>query len=159
MLCNEYAFTYARGPTFPPHDHGAVAVIDGNTIKFTPFRTANVPPPMAMCEVDVESAVVDVAISDDCSKMAVLHQDGVSIFTFEEKGPRLSSLKLAHCAKVEGVKSSAHGYMSLQVAFAGESAVQVLQARELETKLLRYDFDLADQGTEKLQETDAASAD
>ncbi|KAF7882762.1 uncharacterized protein EAF02_006125 [Botrytis sinoallii] len=42
----EYIFTTARGTLAPPNDFGVLAVIDGQNLMVTPFRVANVPPPM-----------------------------------------------------------------------------------------------------------------
>jgi elongator complex protein 1 len=66
-----------------------VAVIDGQSIKVTLFRTANIPPPMALHELSVQSNVIDVAFNAAASLIAVLHQQGISIF--ESKGVEASS--------------------------------------------------------------------
>jgi elongator complex protein 1 len=76
----EYIFTIARGPTAPPRDHGVVAVIDGQQVKITPLVVANIPPPMALHEISVPSPALDVVVGDNGS-IAVLHRDGVSLFT------------------------------------------------------------------------------
>jgi len=76
----EYIFEVAHGSLTPPYDHGAVAVIDGQVVKVTPFRTANVPPPMALFELPVSSPAVDVAFSPANTFMAVLHQTGVDLY-------------------------------------------------------------------------------
>ncbi|KAK3293460.1 IKI3 family-domain-containing protein [Chaetomium fimeti] len=139
VLVNEYALTVSRGPTTAPHDHGAVAVVDGQTIKFTPFRTCNPPPPMSMCELEVESPVIDVAFSTDCTSMAVLHRVGVSIFALEAKGPRLSSPKLLNMATFEKTAPQLYEESSLQVGFSGPNELEVLCMTE-DVELLRYGF-------------------
>ncbi|KAK4242087.1 IKI3 family-domain-containing protein [Achaetomium macrosporum] len=139
VLVNEYAFAVARGPTKPPHDHGAVAVIDGQTIKFTPFRTANAPPPMAMCELEVESPAIDVAFATDCSSMAVLHRVGVSFFALEAKGHRLSAPRHVSTAVFEKTVSQWYEESLLQIGFSSPTEVQVLHMAD-DLQLLRYDF-------------------
>ncbi|KAK4034196.1 IKI3 family-domain-containing protein [Parachaetomium inaequale] len=139
VLVNEYALTVSRGSTSAPHDHGAVAVIDGQTIKFTPFRTCNPPPPMAMCELEVESPVIDVALSADCSSMAVLHRAGVGFFALEAKGPRMSGPRLVTVASFEKTGSQLYDESLLQIGFSGPSEVQVLHMTD-DLELLRYDF-------------------
>ncbi|KAH8196308.1 hypothetical protein TruAng_009520 [Truncatella angustata] len=84
----EYVFSVSRGPLTPPNDHGAVAVVDGRSLKLTPFRTANVPPPMALYELETQTAIVDVAFSPDHSYMSVLHQTGVDLYQWQTKGLR-----------------------------------------------------------------------
>jgi elongator complex protein 1 len=139
VLVNEYALTVAGGETTAPHDYGAVAVIDGQTVKFTPFRTCNVPPPMAMCELEVESPVIDVAFSADCSSMAVLHRVGVSLFALAAKGPRLSNPRFVTLAAFEKAEPQFYEESLLQIAFSGRTEVQVLQMVDY-LELLRYDF-------------------
>lgn len=83
---------------------------------------------MSMCEVEVELAAVDVAFSDDCSEMAVLHLGGVSLFALETKGPRLCPPKLVHTQK-EGFAVGPANYeeLLLQISFAGQNVTQVLR--------------------------------
>jgi elongator complex protein 1 len=155
VLVNEYALTISRGPTTGLHDHGAVAVIDGQTVKFTPFRTCNPPPPMAMCELEVESPVIDVAFSTDCSAMAVLHRVGVSFFALEAKGPRLSSPRLVTMAAFGKADPRPYEQSLLQIGFSGPTEVQVLHMAD-DLELLRYDFGSGEQ-TKRWLKTDASS--
>ncbi|KAL1584602.1 hypothetical protein WHR41_06996 [Cladosporium halotolerans] len=76
----DFAFDIARGPLNPPVDTGLVAVIDGQQLKITPLRAANVPPPMAFDEVDLPSNAVDVAFSATGTEMVVLHETQVSFW-------------------------------------------------------------------------------
>lgn len=85
ILQTELVFTLARGSLMPPHDFGAVAVIDGSSVKITPFRTANVPPPMAMFDIKVSHTVIDVAFAQDNSSMAVLHHGGLELFQWQTR--------------------------------------------------------------------------
>ncbi len=144
---NEYALAVARGSTRAPCDHGAVAVVDGRVVKFTAFRTANVPPPMALCELEVESPVIDVAFATDCSAMAVLHRVGVSYFALETR-PRL--VTMAAFEKASSVYEAL-----LQIGFSGPSEVQVLQMAD-DLELLRHDFSAPQQAKTWLK-TDASS--
>ncbi|EAQ83991.1 hypothetical protein CHGG_10395 [Chaetomium globosum CBS 148.51] len=139
VLVNEYALTVYRGPTTAPHDHGAVAVVDGQIIKFTPFRTCNPPPPMSMCELEVESPIIDVAFSTDCSSMAVLHRVGISFFTLEAKGPRLSNPKLLSMAPFGNTESQSYDESLLQVGFSSPRELHVLRMTD-DLELLRCDF-------------------
>lgn len=88
VISAEQIFHTARGSCRPPHDNGAVAVIDGEILKLTPFRTANVPPPMAMFELTVESSIVDVAFGRQNQSFAILHHKGVDIFDWPTKNGR-----------------------------------------------------------------------
>lgn len=127
MLLAEYAFSTARGSLTPPHDHGAVAVIDGQTVKLTPFRTANIPPPMAMFELTADSGVIDVAFALDNSALAILHRLGVNYYAWKTKGPR--SIAPVLLDKLEFSKTDAALYeeVVLQITLPGQDRVQILQ--------------------------------
>ncbi|KAK0704943.1 IKI3 family-domain-containing protein [Lasiosphaeris hirsuta] len=156
LILEEYSFVVAKGPATPPHDHGAVAVIDGRTVKFTPLRTANVPPPMALFELEVESPAIDVAFSDDASAMAVLHQVGVCFYALEAKEPRLARPKLLNSAVIK-TGDSGFEVSSLQVAFAGQHEVQILQEAGEEVSLVSYEFGVAGQENKALEKVEAGS--
>ncbi|KAK4549899.1 hypothetical protein LTR36_005200 [Oleoguttula mirabilis] len=75
-----YSLVVSRGSVEPPNDLGLVAVIDGKTLKITPLRVANVPPPMALDEIDVSTAITEASFSNDGSKIMVRHGEQVSTF-------------------------------------------------------------------------------
>ncbi|KAJ6440781.1 elongator complex protein 1 [Purpureocillium lavendulum] len=87
-ILTEYIFHTTRGSCRPPCDNGTVAVIDGATTKLTPFRTANVPPPMSLFDVESDSAVVDVAFGHQNTSFAVLHRNGVDFYNMPMKNGR-----------------------------------------------------------------------
>ncbi|KAM4066889.1 IKI3 family protein [Hirsutella rhossiliensis] len=88
VILAEQIFHTTRGTCRSPFDNGAVAVIDGKTVKLTPFRTANVPPPMSLFDVVAEAPVVDVAFGRQNTSLAVLHQQGVDIYDMPLKNGR-----------------------------------------------------------------------
>ncbi|KAI0629477.1 IkappaB kinase complex IKAP component [Trametes polyzona] len=47
VIQRTYSWDTYASPSQPPVDSGSVAVVDGTNILLTPFRTQNVPPPMA----------------------------------------------------------------------------------------------------------------
>ncbi|KAK3050381.1 putative elongator complex protein 1 [Extremus antarcticus] len=89
-----YRLEVCRGSVIPPHDVGLVAVIDGKKLKVTPLRTANVPPPMALDEVDLPDNALDVAINGDGTELAVLHHSSVSVLScdYAAKPPKMAKL-------------------------------------------------------------------
>ncbi|GKT57084.1 elongator complex protein [Colletotrichum tofieldiae] len=123
----EYIFTVSRGSLSPPNDHGAVAVVDGQTVKLTPIRTANVPPPMALFELDFPASVIDVVFDPSNSLMAVLHRKGLDVYEWQTKGER--STKPKELAKI-AFGSDSKGRVPLQVAFSGPAECQVLVSEE-----------------------------
>jgi elongator complex protein 1 len=106
-----------------------------------------------MCELEVESPVIDVAFSTDCSSMAVLHRVGVSFFALEAKGPRMSSPRLVTTASFGKSISRLYDESLLQIAFSGPSEVQILLMTD-DLELSRYDFA---SGTKAWLGTDAGS--
>lgn len=119
----ELVHTVARGSLFPPHDFGAVAVIDGTKVKLTPFRTANLPPPMAMYELELSHAVIDIAFSQDNSSMAVLHHGGLGLFEWQSKHGRslIPRLLATYETKSDGPVKNA-----LQVTLADSRVPNIL---------------------------------
>lgn len=110
----------------PPHDFGAVAVIDGNMVKTTPFRTASVPPPMSMFDIEASHTVIDVAFSENHSRMAVLHQGGVDIYNWQTRNGRSLTPRLATTYRFEkGTVENA-----LQVSFAPDGKTFVLYFKD-----------------------------
>lgn len=87
VFLTEHIFHTARG-SCREQDNGAVAVIDGDTVKLTPFRTANVPPPMSLYEITAAAAVVDVAFGRQNSSFLVLHHKGVDVYDLPMKNGR-----------------------------------------------------------------------
>jgi len=77
-----YVLVACIGPTSPPYDFGVVAVIDGNTLKITPMRLANIPPPMALHELSLHGKAIDVVVSvtDGVTVFGVLFDDALSSY-------------------------------------------------------------------------------
>ena len=134
----ENVFTIARASTSPPHDRGVVAVIDGQTIKITPLRTANVPPPMALHELQVQSNAIDVAFNADASLIAVLHQDGTSIF--EWKSVLASSSPPVLTGRVTFEKTESPTIIHQHISFADKDGIFVMQRNESSSIIKRYGF-------------------
>lgn len=88
LALSEYIFTVSQGFLTPPHDFGSAAVIDGKTINITPFRTANVPPPMSLFQLSIEGNGIDVAFGYEDSSIAVLHSAGLDVFSWATKNGR-----------------------------------------------------------------------
>uniref|UniRef100_A0A093Y853 Elongator complex protein 1 n=1 Tax=Talaromyces marneffei PM1 TaxID=1077442 RepID=A0A093Y853_TALMA len=85
VLAVEWVSDVSHGSTTSPDDYGVVGVIDGRILKLTPLRLSGVPPPMAHCEINVDSNIVDVAFSHSGARIAVLTTDGFSIFSWPLK--------------------------------------------------------------------------
>lgn len=149
---HDYVFTTARSSAAPPHDHGTVAVIDGLIVKITPLRTANVPPPMALHEVEVLSNVIDVAFNVDASLIAVLHQKGISIFEWKSVASSAAPPELTGRVTFDKDEFFTPAYQ--QISFAGTSEVLVLRKDETGANINRYGFN-DDTGRMELVESNA----
>ncbi|KIW67274.1 hypothetical protein PV04_06539 [Phialophora macrospora] len=96
--------TVSRGSTVAPHDLGIVAVIDGRTLKLTPFRQAGVPPPMAFCEVAFSHNIVDCAVSQDGLKIAVLTTKTVELCEWKTRTTNKGDLKFTATVESRSVR-------------------------------------------------------
>ncbi|QDS76491.1 hypothetical protein FKW77_005248 [Venturia effusa] len=94
ILLLDYAFSAAKGSTNGPHDFGTLAVIDGSSLKLTPMRTANVPPPMALHELEVGDNIVDVAINSINSQVVVLNRNSIIVYTYGASSKQFSAPEL-----------------------------------------------------------------
>ena len=129
VVLAEDIFCTARGTCRPPHDHGAVAVIDGNTVKITPFRVANVPPPMSLFEVTTDSSVIDIAFGRQSSNFAVLHHRGVDVYQWPSKSGRLIKPQLSCKVPFEMVKGPG-SYKYLRICYSSEDHLRVFSFRD-----------------------------
>ncbi|QSZ31521.1 hypothetical protein DSL72_001088 [Monilinia vaccinii-corymbosi] len=123
----EYIFTTARGTLAPPHDFGVLAVIDGQNLMVTPFRVANVPPPMGHHEVTIQSNAIDVSINADASLLAVLHQEGISVFDLD------GTKRVAPTPTLAGqftFESASKTTIYQQITFSGKNEVLALGRSE-----------------------------
>ena len=62
-----------------------MAVIDGKTLKITPMRLANIPPPIALYELDLHGNALDVVVSakDGITSFGVLFDDAFSYYEWK----------------------------------------------------------------------------
>ncbi|KFA71906.1 hypothetical protein S40288_09207 [Stachybotrys chartarum IBT 40288] len=104
VVLAENVFYTTRGHCRPPHDVGAVAVIDGETVKLTPFRMANVPPPMSLYELKADAVVIDVAFGHRNETIAVLHHEGIDVYEWPVKNGRPAQPKLSAKVSFETTK-------------------------------------------------------
>lgn len=97
----QYVSDVCAGPILPPLDYGLVVVIDGKTLKVTPFRQANIPPPMSLYEISLTGTANDVlatlkspelgASQQPIFKIQVLHPFGTSTYLLDlgtSQGPQ-----------------------------------------------------------------------
>lgn len=125
VVLSEHIFYTARGSCRPPHDHGAVAVIDGDTVKFTPFRIANVPPPMCRSEIEVASSIIDVAFGHASGLLAILHHKGIDLYQCPVKNGRVG--EPVEMAKLPFEAANASEYhIPLRVCFTSENTVRCM---------------------------------
>ncbi|OOF97813.1 hypothetical protein ASPCADRAFT_141486 [Aspergillus carbonarius ITEM 5010] len=123
ILDVDFVFDVSQGSTTSPDDVGAVAVIDGKTLKLTPLRLAGVPPPMAHNELSLDSNIVDVAFSKSGTRIAILMKDCFSIFLWSLKSRPVVSPILESSYPLSETPNS----RPRQIAFANEHEVYILK--------------------------------
>ncbi|KAH8697212.1 putative killer toxin sensitivity protein [Talaromyces proteolyticus] len=122
VMDSDWVFDVSHGSTSTPDDIGAVGVIDGKILKLTPLRFAAAPPPMAYCEINVDSNIVDVAFSRSGARIAVLTNNNFSIFAWPVKSKPIPAPLLESSYPL----SEASGFRPRQIAFLGERDVYIL---------------------------------
>ncbi|OQE91889.1 hypothetical protein PENNAL_c0008G02372 [Penicillium nalgiovense] len=123
ILDADYVFDISHGSTSIPDDVGAVAVIDGKTLKLTPLRMAGVPPPMAHNELALESNAIDVAFSKSGSRIAVLTSNAFSVYLWSLKSRPVPVPILESSYPLSDAPAS----RPRQIAFLNENEVYVLK--------------------------------
>ena len=141
----QYAFRVTSGSKIPPHDSGLVSVIDGASLKITPLRISNVPPPMAFAEVAVGSNIVDVCYFDTFPEdkssvmLAVLDQISVSVFHWSLKEKAIGNPTLKARYEVRFVSESngdgSGGHLLRQISFVDPEIVLILASNGRESIL------------------------
>ncbi|KAH0543824.1 hypothetical protein FGG08_001863 [Glutinoglossum americanum] len=131
----EYVFSCAGGLTSPPYDFGIIAVIDGRTLKLTPLRLANIPPPMALHEVLLESEAVDVCVSQTGLRIAILRRNAIDILEWD-----LKAKPIPPPTQICSVSISNEGLVR-QICFIGEIDLFYLYSGPLGTQILGYQLD------------------
>jgi elongator complex protein 1 len=139
VACYEFIFTVARGSVLPPHDMGAVAVVDGPAVRLTPFKQANVPPPMALYELDTDADVIDVAFDEHNEQLAVLHQGDVCLYKWPSVSDRLQPP--ARYASRDLDSNGIQGRTVLQVCFLGSQLLAVLSLEDTKGVVSLYHVD------------------
>ncbi|PWW72432.1 IkappaB kinase complex, IKAP component [Tuber magnatum] len=91
IISYEFSWSVFAGSSRSPDDYGVLATVDGTTLKLTPLRVANIPPPMALKEVELESTPVDVAISPTGRLIAVLRDKALDLIRWDFANNKLVS--------------------------------------------------------------------
>lgn len=119
----EYAFAVSGGSALPPYDYGMTAVVDGKQLKLTPLRLANVPPPMALMEVELSANAVDACINRSSNCIAVLHKDAISIC---RSGSEKPNTEFEVVRRVQLPQDPERPVEPRQISFQGDDNIAVL---------------------------------
>lgn len=145
LVSAEYMFYTTRGPLNAPGDHGSVAVVDGKMLKLTPLRATNMPPPMSLFELPTTAPAVDVAFSPDDEALAVVHAQGIDVFSWSwpatAKRPTQPKLAAAFSFSTDDAFSA---FVPLQVCFLQQptNALHILGIKDtLRVETLECDLD------------------
>lgn len=133
-----FAYQITSGPTVAGMDVGMTAVIDGSDVKLTPLAVANVPPPIAYREYDLEDNLLHLAVGSNNGVIAAItsHQE-VKILTIT-----LENMKAGEEPVVFTVEKLTFGpdvELVKQVAFIEDSVVAVLIDTAAASKVVLID--------------------
>ncbi|CAK7209101.1 Putative elongator complex protein 1 [Sporothrix bragantina] len=113
----EYIFATARGSLSSPHDHGSVAVIDGKTLKLTPLRATNMPPPMSLFELPTSFPAIDAAFSPNDDLVAVLTSAGLQVFSWLWPATKRPTKPTSAVSLLFATDDTLASFVPLQVSF------------------------------------------
>ncbi|KAL8666134.1 MAG: hypothetical protein Q9202_001641 [Teloschistes flavicans] len=112
---SQYISDVCAGPILPPLDYGLVVVIDGKTLKVTPFRQANIPPPMSLYEISLTEVANDVLATLKSPELGTSPQPTFKIQVLHPFGTSTYLLDLGTCQppqKIEEEQEASNGTMS-----------------------------------------------
>jgi len=140
-----YIFTVSSGSLIPPNDLGLVAVVDGRVLKLTPLRLANVPPPMALIDLQVGKNVVDVAINKSATRIAVLYSDAIAVYSASFDSAAANPPQLVDMVNIPCVSESALT-VATQIAYEGDNHLALLTSvsNSSNDRITIFSQDLAD---------------
>lgn len=120
-----FAHKITSGPTISGMDVGMTVVIDGQEAKVTPLAVANVPPPIAYRDYELEENILDVAVSSSNEKFAALtSRHEVHILSIS-----LADMKAAReltWTKIDRQYVAADAELIKQVAFIDDEVIAIL---------------------------------
>ncbi|KAF2086110.1 elongator complex protein [Saccharata proteae CBS 121410] len=122
----DYVFTVSKCSAAEPNDYGIVPVIDGQTVKITPLRLANVPPPMALHEVSLKGNAIDVAVNASSTVLATLHENVLCFYDYDPRTKPVPEPTIQTCMSLPVSPT----YWK-QLAFRGDSEVYTLYQDDL----------------------------
>ncbi|KLT46470.1 IkappaB kinase complex, IKAP component [Cutaneotrichosporon oleaginosum] len=117
-----------------PEDTATVAVVDGDRLLITPFRTQNTPPPMSSYTLSLPTQVVHVSMSPSEDALAVLMTSGVvQVWDLATSLPEAGASRLRAGGKVSAPKlrwerslAPDGEFAPKQVALGGDGTVAAL---------------------------------
>ena len=150
----DYVSTVSRGPTISPFDTGLVNVVDGKVLKITPLRSANVPPPMALHEIQIDCNIIDVACSGTGRYIALLTRSFVAVYDTKHLADRIATRSYSFKFNFD----HSHG-QALQVSFGNDTELFTLLYDEDESCERVYHISFEDENGGKHYEHEEIFAD
>lgn len=115
----------------------------------TPFRTANIPPPMALYVFTLPQNIADVTFGKKDSSIAVLHNGGIALYHWDHESTSFSPPTLI--AEITFKQDASKENMYQQICFGHKNAILVLfRSGGSEAMFQHYRFY---KETRKLEET------
>ena len=105
------------------------------TLKLTPLRLVNIPPPMALHEVSLESEAVDVCVSQTGLRVAILRRNAIDILEWNFK-----VVPIQPPLRIYSVPITNDGFVR-QICFVGELDLFYLSSGPSGTHIIGYRLD------------------
>ncbi|KAI5778207.1 IKI3 family-domain-containing protein [Geopyxis carbonaria] len=134
VTIHEFSTKTCSSSATSPDDHGMVAVVDGRQLQITPFRYANVPPPMSYCSIELTTVPIDVSFSPSGKRIAALQAHGIDLvnWNFQRKPSDTTPQSCLGAVKLDDQP------LSRQIVFIGEDQLCVLGQDEKGGSVIYY---------------------
>ncbi|QSL64880.1 hypothetical protein MERGE_002184 [Pneumocystis wakefieldiae] len=145
-----------------PYDYGTIAVVDGNNLKLTPFKIANVPPPLSFKDIKLSGTPTSISISADSNHILSLIDNTVEIIHWPLNTDLTSSPNIINKLDLTELLND---YYPRQILYLEDNIFTILLDTYNTSKILFFlynpdkDFELLDSITfeSKIALTDVAS--
>ncbi|KTW29713.1 hypothetical protein T552_00920 [Pneumocystis carinii B80] len=139
LILYNFSWVIISSPLSLPYDYGTIAVVDGNNLKLTPFKIANVPPPLSFKDIKLSGTPTSISISMDSNYILSLIDNKVEIIHWPLNTDLTSSPKLINKLDLTELLGD---YYPRQILYLEDNIFTILLDTYNTSKILFFSYDL-----------------
>ncbi|EMR10308.1 hypothetical protein PNEG_01567 [Pneumocystis murina B123] len=139
LIVYNFSWIIISSPLNLPYDYGTIAVVDGNNLKLTPFKIANVPPPLSFKDIKLSGTPTSISISMDSNHILSLIDNMVEIIHWPLNTDLTSSPEIINKLDLTGLLND---YYPRQILYLEENIFTILLDTYNTSKILFFLYNL-----------------